>query len=117
MGNFLCRLPAQVRGWIVPLTVCLLSCSCGWLPESSFNLAPTSRLPRWFSLPANLTRTDITVTLYYYMGPSGGTATFTLKDSNGEVLRRVQGRLPPEQRLPGGTGYPVYEVVTIDGLT
>jgi len=68
-------------------------------------------------MPAGVTRADITVTLDYYMGPSGGTATFTMKASDGEVLRRLNGRLPPAQHLPGAVGYPMYEVVTIDGLT
>lgn len=37
------------------------------LPEASFDLAPDSRLPRWFLLPTGYRRDDVTVTITYYV--------------------------------------------------
>jgi hypothetical protein len=31
--------------------------------ESSFDLAPDSRIPKWFSLPAGVQRSDVKVTM------------------------------------------------------
>jgi hypothetical protein len=50
------------------------------LAESSFELARESRLPRWFTLPPGVSRSDVSVTLVYYVEPWGSTATFKLLD-------------------------------------
>jgi hypothetical protein len=34
--------------------------------ESSFELAPESRLPQWFSIPQGFSRKDLTAKIYYY---------------------------------------------------
>src|SRR5258708_39781305 len=53
---------------------------CGFFPESSFELARESRLPKWFTLPSGLSRSDVTVTMDYYIHSNRRTATFVLVD-------------------------------------
>lgn len=38
--------------------------------ESNFHLSKESRIPKWFSIPAGLSREDVTVTLFYYIVPT-----------------------------------------------
>src|SRR5438876_4911558 len=45
---------------------CFSLLGCGVFPESSFELARESRLPKWFKLPAGLSRSDVTLKLDYY---------------------------------------------------
>jgi hypothetical protein len=91
--------------------------------ESNFDLAEDSRLPKWFTL-ANGHRSDVTLVMTYYIGPGGSTAIFVLRDRNGRKLSEVDGAVrdsqpqtltpaPPTGLLP----YPVYEVVTFNGIT
>ena len=97
--------------------------SCGLFPESSFELAPSSRLPRWIALPPGLSRNQISVTLDYYVSPIGRTATFRLYDSHKQQRLKFSGyprgghpvtlKNPPLGFPPG---YPKYEVITINGL-
>ena len=91
--------------------------------ESNFDLAPESRLPKWFA-SAGITRADATVTMDYWAGPVGRTATFTLRDKRGHRVARVVGKLrgkePSSLVLHGRTGripYPSYEVITATGIT
>lgn len=97
---------------------------CGPFPESSFSLANESRLPKWFSLPPNHERTNVTVTMDYYIGSSSRTTTFTLRAASGAVISKVTGNqigLEPLQRkakLPGyPEGYPSYEIITVGQIT
>jgi len=97
---------------VVAATLLLLS-SCGVFPESSFELAPSSRLPRWIELPAGLRRDQVKVTLDYYIAPLGRTATLSLYDSQKRRLRKGSGSLRWEHPLtlknssPGfAAGYP-----------
>jgi hypothetical protein len=114
-------IPRRVLG--VAATLLLLS-SCGVFPESSFELAPSSRLPRWIELSAGLRRDQVRVTLDYYISPLGHTATFSLYDTQRRRLRKVSGSLRGDHPLAlknsasgSAAGYPSYEVITIDGLT
>ena len=93
--------------------------------ESSFELADESRLPKWFYLPENMSRSDVKVTLAYY-GPlvSGkGKAVFWLQRSDGRTLKKIEGitgdhpLLLKNQREGFPPGRPLYEVITIDGIT
>lgn len=66
----------------------LLLCGCRFFPEAQFELVPDSRLPKWFTLPTDLSREDVSVQMSYYVEPceirgnkSGlGCATFKLWD-------------------------------------
>ena len=53
----------------VPVALALLfltSCNTRLSVESQFTLDPSSRLPRWFTLPPGYARQDVTVRLTYY---------------------------------------------------
>jgi transposase-like protein len=92
--------------------------------ESSFNLANESRLPRWITLPPGLSRTDVSVTLDFYILPLGPDAIFILKDRNGKKLAKINGKVKnhyplylkscPQRFDPG---CPAYEVVVVNGIT
>jgi len=98
---------------------------CDAFPEASFNLAPESRLPKWFTLPPGLSRPDVTVRMDYYVKSTGRTAKFILKDlKKNEKLAEVNGTLKGLEPLtlknprPGfPPGYPSYEIVTVNGIT
>ena len=92
--------------------------------ESSFDLSDESRLPIWFEVPAGMTRTDLSVTINYYVRPSGRKAVLILRDKNNRILEKVtgvqQGMEPLKLKQPK-EGYPrnrpIYEIITIDGKT
>jgi hypothetical protein len=72
---------------------------CEYFPESSFQLADDSRLPRWITLPPGLTRADVSVTLNLYsaLGPD---AKFILRDRTGKELDEVNGKTKHPSYLP-----------------
>jgi hypothetical protein len=109
------------RLWILLAIVCLPTVGC---LESTFTLAGESRLPKWVTLPAGLTRADVSLTVSYYTTLSGGSAQFTLLDKSKQAIEKASGkdrcRKPfqltnPSQGLP--SGYPNYTAVTVDGIT
>lgn len=75
---------------------------CRFFPESQFELAPDSRLPKWFTVPENLSRADVTVRMSYYIEPcvrsakdSGlGCATFELWDIHAYMHGKKQAVIP-----------------------
>jgi hypothetical protein len=96
--------------------------ACDSFPESTFDLSPDSRLPRWFKIPASLHRGDMTVTMSYYVKPTGRDATFDLYDSKKHKVAQVSGTLsglePKRLRRAASdspAAYPSYEVVTVNG--
>jgi len=98
--------------------------ACGFFPEATFDLSPDCRLPRWFKVPDGMSRRDLTVTMSYFVKPTGRTATFDLYDSHRNKLAQVSGALHGKEpvRLRGGAsdsshGYPTYEVITVEGTT
>ena len=106
------------------VSACLSLLGCEFFPESTFELAHESRLPKWFTLPPGLSRSDVTVTMSYYIKPTGHTATFTLKDTKKRKLAEVSGsqmgfepltlkNLRPEV----SPYYPSYEIITVNGIT
>src|SRR5439155_14799550 len=112
------RILRTALGLIVLFAACNPVRGCA---EAQFELAAESRLPRWFTLPAGVQRTDVSVTLTYY-GPlvgSQGTATVTLRHRQGKTLNEVvatlQGKEPRTLQPYSGSGripYPMYEVLT-----
>ncbi len=62
-------------------SMCLCLLGCAYFPEAMFELAPESRLPRWFTLPSGLSRSDVSVTMKYYVESNGSTAKFALLDA------------------------------------
>ena len=81
-------------------------------------------MPKWITLPPGLTRADVSITMNYYVKPWGSSATFILKDTKGQVLEKVDGKvkgLEPfhlKHSPPGSApGYPSYELITVNGIT
>ncbi len=108
----------------VALTIAGSAIGCEWIPESTFELASESRLPKWITLPPGFTRTDISITMNYYDMPWGRSATFILQDTKGKIRTKENGKLRgsvPNQlkHPPSGfpPGYPSYEVITVNGIT
>jgi hypothetical protein len=117
------------RSNIFPLFVLLTIASSvivlsEWIPESTFELASESRLPKWITLPPGLTRADVSITMSLYSKLWGWSAVFTLKDTKGQIRTKVYGtekgrgtlylKHPPPGFPPG---CPAYEVITVNGIT
>jgi len=126
--NFLTRHRAQLIasfvGEMFVVLAFLLLGGCGLFPESSFDLAPDSPLPRWFVLPTGLTRSQASVRLDYYNMPWGRRATFKLFGPSHELLSKVTGTQDGDEpkllrvQPPGyPAGYPAYEVISVNGIT
>jgi hypothetical protein len=108
---------------ILLVIVCLTIKGCEHFTESSFTLANDSRLPKWVALPPNLSRANASLTMNYLTVP-WSTAQFILRNKNGHILKKDNGRMrcsgpiklinPP----PGfPSGYPAYEAITVHGIT
>ena len=106
------------------LTSCLSTLGCA---EGFFEVAPESRLPRWFTLPKGRGRSDVTVTTAGYVGPTGRSSVFKLWDTHGHKLAQVttvtNGYEPFTfgPRSPHGgfdeRSYPLYELETAGGIS
>lgn len=117
------------RGIVIWIAVFIaFSCfgivGCEYFPESSFQLASESRLPKWISLPAGLTRTNSTVTMSYYSTLWGDNVKVTLRNDKEQIVATVHGREKKggpfhlkKQSAEFPSGYPLYEVVTANGIT
>jgi hypothetical protein len=95
-----------------------------------FDLAPDSRLPRWFALPKGLTRAEVTVHETKYLDHSVfrlyDTTQPSLWDSRGRELAQVRAAskgaisMTKKQNAQGGYDgdpYPLYEALTVNGIT
>jgi hypothetical protein len=96
---------------------------CEYFPESTFQLASESRLPKWITLPPGVARADVSITMSYYGVPWGGRAVFLLQDAKGKTLEKVYGKetcglFYPKNPPPGfPAGYPAYQEVTVRDTT
>lgn len=97
---------------------------CEYFAESTFRLASESRLPKWMTLPPGLPRSEVSVTMSYYIKPWGHSATFALQDAKGQLLEKVNGKVKCQEPIqlknpPKGfpAGYPSYQAITVNGLT
>lgn len=110
---------------LVATTAAMVSMvGCDWFPESTFELANESRLPKFIVLQPRVTRAEVSITMSYYVKPWGSSAIFTLKDGKGRIRKSLDGKLKGLEPLhlkhpPSGfpPGYPSYEVVTMNGIT
>ena len=105
------------------LALGLLLKACEYLPESSFELAKDSRLPKWITLPQSVTCDDALITMNYYILPRSS-ASFTLRHKKDSVLAKANGEpkcqpgfqlKDPPQGFP--PGYPAYIPITVNGIT
>jgi hypothetical protein len=90
---------------------------CEYFPESTFQLANDSRLPKWVSIPPGLTRADVSVTMNYYSMPIVDDAQFILKDRKGKVLAKVSGKTKDLRPKRQPFDYPAYVAITVNGET
>ena len=108
-----------MRLYIIALIAAIGVTGCA---ESKFTLSTESRLPLWFTIPEGEAPQDYTVTLTYYVWPSGGEAVFELKKKNSWwVTKKIKGKQRGPHPIvlkssPDGK-YPSYEIVTADGVT
>ncbi len=110
--------------FVILIAFCLTMSGCDFYSESAFELALYSRLPKWFTPPTGKSRSDLTVTMSYYISPSGRTAAFTLLDEKKHKIAEAKGTVngiepirlkdPDSPLVPE---YPSYEIVTVDGIT
>ncbi len=113
-----------LRCLVAAIILCSAIVGCRYFPESTFQLAKDSRLPKWFNLPPGLSRRDVSVTMNYYIKLGGSDATFVLYDNKQHVLAKVNGKVRDAAPLHlktlsqgDATGYPLFEVVTANGVT
>ena len=122
------RIHRLSRTYLLGLITIVLSCvalgGCHSLPESSFELASDSRLPRWFTLSPGLSRANVSVTMRYYVDSKGRSAIFVLHDKNNHIVEKktvaLRGSGPVTINAPSqkdSTGYPLFEVVTDHNVT
>lgn len=103
--------------WLIAIVIGMTGCV-----ESSFILAPESRLPKWFDVPEGMSINEIKVTMDYY---TDGSAVFKLyKKEDFFYLKKVTGITHSARPLklkspPSGFSkhYPAYEVITVEGIT
>ena len=96
----------------------------GFLPESQFNLAPESRLPRWFAVPRQYKREDLDVEIYYYTAPFGKTNFIAYLFGSPPELKRLEKKYGTAEWHPvskkkldaKGDHYPSFHIVTVDGV-
>jgi len=99
-----------------------LCCAIAGCAESSFTLSDDSRLPVWFELREGLHRSDVTVTMHYYIDSNGRVAILELRERDGQLIKKITGELVGLQptRVTGNSsssGYPLFEVLNADGQT
>lgn len=109
---------------LVIIALCVSCCALTGCVESTFQLANSSRLPKWITIPPGLTRQEVSVTLDYYVTLFGDDVKFIEKDENGRTWSKISGKTrglyplclknPPPGSVPG---YPLYEIITVDGRT
>ena len=119
-------LPTQriLRHLLFAILLTLVCLPIGGCIESTFSLASESRLPKWITLPAGVTRADVSLTVSFYSTPGGGIARFVFRGKNKQTIEETTGKercLKPFQltNASGGipSGYPNYAVVTANGIT
>ncbi len=97
---------------------------CEYFPESTFELARESRLPKWITLPPGVTRDDVSISMSYYIKLLGPDAAFELKDTNGRLLEKIYGKVnclypiqlksSPQKSPPD---YPSYQAISVHDIT
>jgi hypothetical protein len=106
------------------VVIAMLLTGCGLFPESTFELSQETRLPKWFTLPKGLVRSDVTVSMSYYIDSSGRSVTFELRDIQKNKIAKVKGTqlgLDPLElgvaKAEATSKYSSYEIITINGIT
>jgi hypothetical protein len=121
------KIRSSAEKYLLMVALCISSCAvsgCEYFPESTFNLASESRLPKWITLPPGHTRADVSITISYYDSLWGNDVKIVVEDEEKQTLTKLygteKGRGPlylkhPPQGFP--PGYPAYGVITVNGVT
>ena len=93
----------------------------GYFPESNFDLASQSRLPRWFTLPDGLNREDVNVKLLYYIPfpffKENVKAIFVGPPPDYETIEEKIGIAKAHPKAPKNrTQYPRYKTINFVGV-
>lgn len=90
--------------------------------ESNFELSKDSRLPNWFTIPDDLSRDQISMTIDFFLGEP-----VKIKARGPLPFRRIiykkigKSRIHPDTEKSFVTGvgfeYPFYTIITIDGVS
>lgn len=101
-----------------------LCSACGFLPEATFTLSPESRLPFWLTTSAKFKRSDVSVSISYYIDASGRTIRFTAWGPDGAEIVSGKGDLSGLEPTKiyatdqgEETGERWYEVATVNGVS
>jgi hypothetical protein len=94
--------------------------SCDLFPESMFQLAPESRLPRWYVLPKEVERKEVFLEMRYYAVPREPKLEFILS-RNGKRISAMKGTVIAQGKNSKGKEkkpheYPSYRVVKVNGV-
>jgi len=93
--------------------------ACGFFPDATFSLSSDSRLPSFLKLPPGQSRSDVVVSMSYYVQTNGRVARFVMSTSHGDTITKVAGKLSglkPIVSPNSRNGYPSYEAITVGGL-
>jgi len=95
--------------------------SCSWFPESTFTLAPESRLPRWVELHGRQ-RSDVDIRVDFIVPLlSRAYAQVTVTDRQGSVIMVAKAEEPgagvqTAEGAPAHLDYPNYTVAAMSGI-
>jgi hypothetical protein len=101
----------------LPISLSLLGCV-----ESKFELASDSRLPKWFSLPSEMTRSEVSVVLTHF---TSGTSNITLVDRREKTISTIQAQNcwhPDSLKKRNSSGgydsnsYPLFTYIQANGM-
>ena len=109
------------------LIASLFLCSCDprfGFPESMFTLAKESRLPKWYIMPANYSRTDLTIEIFYYLyatkivtyGPNHqklGEQIGSSRQHPFSEAKAIEARKKGEYSMI----FPNYHIITVNGIS
>lgn len=123
------RLFVTMTRFGLPAILLLSILSCAPLfgaVEARFTLAPDSRLPKWFSLPAGVDRSGISVQLTYLTpAKEADDAVLEMRDRQGQLLGSVRGTacwhpaMEKKKNQYGGfepDSYPHYRYIKSQGV-
>jgi hypothetical protein len=124
MVTLIQRIKRHLLLGILLAIICSPGMGCYSVPESTFKLADDSRLPKWVALPPGLTRTNVSLTMSYYVMPWGRSARFILRDKTDQMMKKENGKMRCKESFQVKNSseefpsdYPSYEAITVNGIT
>jgi hypothetical protein len=116
------RLQSGVALCTVSLLLCIFSMGCDLrygVVDAIFQLAPDSRLPRWFDI-SSYSRNDLTMEMTYYSSPFGFKVKMVVYGPAPErkaLMKKVGTiRWHPLSAENRDNKYPNYSIISVDGI-